>query len=174
MIASIAVVLAGCSTSGTTVPTFTPPPTSTVPNLIDYGFGTILISQDIAANTAATVVTDVFTVDVPDNAFTTPVTFEILLGDPHAYDDSVPQGQLPILAFAFQVIETETGQLVGKFANPIQLTIYDPRVVPNSDYFNVSPNQTLTQNPTGLILTDGELRHPIAGAEVGWVVSVPE
>jgi hypothetical protein len=175
MIAMIAfgLILSGCSLYGTTAPTSTPPLSPTVPDLVNYGFATILISQDIAAGTAATVATDVFTVDIPDNAFTTSVKFEILLGDPHTYDDSIPQGQDPILAFAFRVTDMETGQLIGEFAHPVQLIIYDPRIVANSDYYNLSPNGVLKENPTGLITTEGELRHPIAGADVGWLVTVP-
>jgi hypothetical protein len=53
------------------------------------------------------------------------------------------------------------------------LIIYDPRIVANSDYYNLSPNGALKENPTGLITTEGELRHPIAGADVGWLVTVP-
>jgi hypothetical protein len=172
-IAALGLILAGCSSSGTSTPSSNATLSPTLPDLIDEGFGTVLISQDIAANTAATITADVYSVDVPDNAFAIPVKFEILLGDPHAYEDSVPQGQFPILAFAFRVTDIETGQFIGEFAHPVQLTIYDPRIVPNSDYFNILPNEVLKENPNGLVATDGELKHPIAGANVGWLVTAP-
>jgi uncharacterized protein (TIRG00374 family) len=157
-IAALGLILAGCSSSGTSTPSSNATLSPTLPDLIDEGFGTVLISQDIAANTAATITADVYSVDVPDNAFAIPVKFEILLGDPHAYEDSVPQGQFPILAFAFRVTDIETGQFIGEFAHPVQLTIYDPRIVPNSDYFNILPNEVLKENPNGLVATDGELK----------------
>jgi hypothetical protein len=172
-ILALGLALAGCSPNEIAEPTFSAPQSPTVPDLVDYGFATVLISQDIAANTSATVTADVFTVDIPDNAFTTPVKFEILLGDAHTYEESVPQGQHPILAFAFRVTDIQTGQLIGTFANPVQLTIYDPRIVADSDYFNISPNEVIKENQSGLISTEDKLEHPISGADVGWLVTVP-
>ena len=176
-ILTLGLILAGCSTNGTSTPTVEPtslisPPTE-VPNFADYGLTDVLVSQNIAANTAATITMDVFSVDVPDNAFSYPVKFEILSGEPIPYGGLVPQGQIPVLVFAFRVTDTETGQLVGEFANPVHITITDPEITSKSEYFNLTTDNMVTENTKGLVVTDGKLEHPIAGAGVAWIITVP-
>jgi hypothetical protein len=176
-ILTLGLMLAGCSAYGTSTPTAEPTsaglPPATVPDFTNYGMSAILAPETIPANTATTITMDVFTVDVPDNAFTSPVEFEILVGEASPYEGLVPQGQIPLLAFAFRVTDTETGQLVGEFANPVHLTVTDPDITPKSDYFNLTTDNQVTENSNGLVVTDGKLEHPIAGAGVAWIITVP-
>lgn len=137
-----------------------------------HGFPLIVSSQQITPGTAATVTSGPFKIQIPGDAFTEGVTFNLLVGDPTIFKDQAPAGQVPILAFAFNV-ENVQGQLIEKFNTPLTLSATDPRIFADSQYYNVSTDGTLTANPTGLQVKDGQLTHPISGASAGWVVTSP-
>jgi predicted lipoprotein with Yx(FWY)xxD motif len=166
-------------------PAPTEAPTSTVPagvtpvvpstGVIDWmghGFATVLVTQSITATTPITITSSPYKIEVPANAFSENVTFNLLQGDPGNYQSKVTSGETPILAFAFGVKNAQ-GQLVGKFDNPVKLTINDPRITANSKYYNLAPDGTLTPNSTGMQVKAGELSHPIAGTGVAWVITSP-
>ncbi len=186
---SILSLLAACG-GASSAPTATSPaptesamptsPAAAVPDFTQYGFPTVLISQDVTPGQATTITAEVtgqtdksFTVDVPADAFTDPVTFEILTGPLSNFEAKAPAGQHPIMAFAFKVTDKATGELVGKFNAPVMLTAKDPMISPDSGYYNIAPDGTYADNPTGLQVQTGELSHPVAGAPVGWVITAP-
>lgn len=155
-------------------------PPASVPDFTQYGFPTVLISQDATPGQATTITAEVtgqtdksFTVDVPGDAFTDPVTFEILTGPLANFEAGAPSGEHPIMAFAFRVTDKATGELIGKFNAPVMLTAKDPMIATNSKYYNIAPDGAYTDNPTGLQVQPGELSHPVAGAPVGWVITAP-
>jgi predicted lipoprotein with Yx(FWY)xxD motif len=167
----------------TAAPSETPAPTSpagvtpVVPSTgaidwMEHGFATVLVTQTITATTPITITSSPYSIQVPANAFSENVTFKLLQGDPANYQSKVPSGETPILAFAFGVKNSQ-GQLIGKFDNPVILTIHDARITANSQYYNVTPDGTLTPYPTGLQVKAGELSHPIAGTGVAWVITSP-
>jgi hypothetical protein len=137
-----------------------------------HGFPIIVASQQTTPGTAATITSGPFTIQIPGDAFTEGVTFNLLVGDPATFKDKAPAGQIPILAFAFNV-ENVQGKLIEKFNKPITFSAKTPKIFADSQYFNVSTDGTFTANPTGLQVKDGELSHPIAGAAAGWVVTSP-
>jgi predicted lipoprotein with Yx(FWY)xxD motif len=167
----------------TSAPTEAPAPTSpagvtpVVPStgVIDWmghGFNKLLVTQTITATTPITITSSPYSILVPANAFSQKVTFALLQGDPANYQSQVPSGETPILAFAFSVKNTQ-GQLIGKFDNPVMLTIHDANISADSKYYNVAPDGTLTPNPTGMQVQAGQLSHPIAGTGVAWVITSP-
>jgi D-xylose transport system substrate-binding protein len=147
-------------------------PASSAPDMMENGFPTVLISQDITPGTATTITTGPYTIDVPADAFTAPVTFMVFSADPSTFAGKVPSGEDPILAFAFGVKDAQ-GQFVGKFNAPVTFTAKDPKIVSGSMYYNVATDGTVTPNPTGMQVKDGEMTHPIAGAGVGWLITSP-
>lgn len=136
------------------------------------GFPTILGIQDITPSKAATVYVGPYTIQVPADAFTTPVRFVILSGNLASFT-KVPEGQKSVLAFAFNVRNLSTDELITKFAKPVIFSAKDQSITANSKYYNVAADGTFTVNSTGLQVKSGELTHPIAGTPVGWVVTSP-
>jgi predicted lipoprotein with Yx(FWY)xxD motif len=169
--------------AATAVPTETPAPTSAtnitpvVPSTgtidwIGHGFATVLVTQTITATTPITITSSPYSIQMPANTFSENVTFSLLQGEAANYQSQVPSGETPILAFAFDVKNTQ-GQLIGKFDNPVMLIIHDARISANSKYYNLAPDGTLMPNPTGMQVMAGELSHPIAGTGVAWVITSP-
>jgi predicted lipoprotein with Yx(FWY)xxD motif len=134
------------------------------------GFPTILGIQDITPGKAATVYVGPYTIQVPADAFSTPVRFVVLSGNLASFTKA-PAGQKPVLAFAFNVRNLSTNELITKFDKPVVLTAKDQSILTNSKYYNVAANGTFTDNATGLQAKSGELTHPIAGTPVGWVIT---
>jgi predicted lipoprotein with Yx(FWY)xxD motif len=147
-------------------------PSTGVIDWMGHGFSTVLSTQIITATAPITITSNSYSIQVPANVFSENVTFRLLQGDPANYQSKVPSGEKPILAFAFGVKNAQ-GQLIGKFDNPVVLTIHDARITPGSKYYNVAPDGSLTPNPTGMQVKAGKLSHPIAGTGVAWVVTSP-
>lgn len=169
--------------TSTEAPTASPVPTTPagvtpiVPStgMIDWkghGFSTTLVTQTITATTPITITHGPYNIQVPANAFSENVTFSLLQGNPANYQGLVPSSETPILAFALEVKNAQ-GQLIGKFDNPVKLTVTDARITANSKYYNVATDGTLTPNPTGMQVRIGELSHPIGGTGVAWVITSP-
>lgn len=137
-----------------------------------HGFATTLVTQTITATASTTIKSGPYNIQVPANAFSENVTLSLLQGNPANYQGLVPSSEMPILAFALEVKNAQ-GQLIGKFAKPVSLTVTDAGITANSKYYNVAPDGTLTPNPTGLQVRIGELSHPIGGTGVAWVITSP-
>ncbi len=149
-------------------------PAAEVTDWTAHGFPTVLGSQEIANGSAATLTFGPYSVFVPQGTFTDTVKFDLLSGDPSAFASKMPGDQTPVLAFAFNVHDAKTNQLVGRFAQPVMLTAKDNGIAADSLYYNVSPNGDLSINVTGIQVQAGELTHPIAGAVFGWVITAPK
>lgn len=163
------------TTAATTAPSAAPTTAqaSASPDWTKLGFPTVLATQDITPGTAATIKAGPYSVDVPANAFTDTVKFQVLTGDLARFLDKAPAGQQPVLDFAFNALDTTTNQLVEKFNNPVMLTASDPTITATSMYYNLGPDGTYGPNPTGMKASAGELTHPISGAGVAWVITTP-
>jgi hypothetical protein len=179
MLASLVLTAcAGAASANPATPASTQAPTAAsssgqVPNLMDNGFPTVLTQKEITPGTATTIQAGPYTIQVPADAFTLPVTFTVLTADPSNFTGKVPAGEEPILAFAFMVKDAQ-GNLIAKFNNPVMFTAKDSSIVTGSMYYNVTPSGEVSPNSTGLQVNDGELSHPIAGAPVGWLITVPK
>jgi predicted lipoprotein with Yx(FWY)xxD motif len=169
--------------AATAAPTEAPTPTS-APNLtpvvpstgtidwMGHGFATVLATQTITATTSITITSSPYSIQVPANAFSENVTFSLLQGEAANYQSQLPSGETPILAFAFDVKNSQ-GQLIGKFDNPVMLSIHDTRITADSKYYNLAPDGALTPNLTGMQVKSGVLSHPIGGTGVAWVITSP-
>jgi D-xylose transport system substrate-binding protein len=63
--------------------------------------------------------------------------------------------------------------LVENFNNAVTLTASDPGITAQSMYYNLGPDGTYGQNPTGMKASAGQLMHPVGGAGVAWVITTP-
>ncbi|MEJ2012325.1 MAG: hypothetical protein P8X64_08895 [Anaerolineales bacterium] len=172
---AIVTLLAACGSYGvspTATPTAAAAPSSAGTDWMMHGFPNVIATQDFTPGTAATITAGPYTVSVPADAFTAPVTINLLSGDPSSFSSDAPSGEVPVLAFAFNVRDAN-GNLIVKFSKPVTLTAKDAQIYADSQYFNVAPSGSFTENPTGLRVSAGQLSHPIAGTPVGWVITTP-
>ncbi|MCL4474314.1 MAG: hypothetical protein M1455_10345 [Actinobacteria bacterium] len=162
-------------TSTTSTPATTAAPSASVSSVPDFsklGFPTILGSKDLTPGRDDTVVAGPYVFQIPANAFAGPVKFEVLGGDPAAYNSKLPSGQTSVLAFALRVTDKNTNQLIAKFQNPITVIASDKSITAESLYCNVSTDGTVVLNPGGTAKA-GELDHPESGTTVAWVITAP-
>jgi hypothetical protein len=135
------------------------------------GFTSILASQDIVPGQAITITAAPYQIVVPADAFNAAVTFQVLTTTASKFDDKVPPESTAEFAFAFRVIDQQTGKLISTFNKPVMLVVTRPSIVNQSVYFNYAPDGTLTANPNGLVVKAGELDHPIGGTQDAWVIA---
>ena len=138
-----------------------------------HGFPTIRTTQDITPTDAVTITVGAYSIFVPPGAFSAPVKFVVLSGDPSTFQAKAPRGETPILAFALNVRDAQTNELISQFNQPLQLIVTDNRIAENSGYYNVDTNGDYRINLTGMQVQNGELAHPLAGTNVGWVITAP-
>ncbi len=173
------------ATAGPTVPAATPLPTQTPtpppvnpgsvsPDWTGLGFPTVLATQELAAGAAATIKAGPYTIDIPAGAFSGPVRFTLLSGDPTHFADKAPAHEQPILAFALNVLDTRANLLIQDFDKPLQLTISDPRITSQVKYYNIGPDGAYGPDPEGLQVSAGKLTHPLSTAGVGRVITAPK
>jgi predicted lipoprotein with Yx(FWY)xxD motif len=163
------------SPTATLAPSSSSSSSSSTPAVTDWtlnGFPTILASKVLIPGDNNTVQAGPYTFDVPSGTFSQPVTFQVYVGSASSFKSQAPQGQQPLLAFAIGAM-TSSGQLIGKFNKPIQLSVTDPAIGSNSQYDNISATGVFTPNPTGMQVSAGTLSHPIAADVVGWVITSP-
>ncbi|MCL5951252.1 MAG: hypothetical protein M1132_05940 [Chloroflexi bacterium] len=151
----------------------TPPPATSATDWTTHGYSKTLATQAITPGTATTIKAGPYTIFVPADAFTAPVEFDVLSGDPATFQAQAPQGQTPVLAFAFNVRDAKTKALIAQFNKPVMLTASDGKIAGDSGYYNVDASGGYILNLTGIQVQAGELTHPIAGASVGWVITAP-
>jgi len=145
----------------------------TVPDLSQAGFPTVVAQETITPTQAATVTAGDISIQIPAGAFTAPVKFELLEGSNATWQAKAPSGQQVIANFAFKVVNSQTGQLVGTFAKPVVFTLTNPAVGPASKYWNITPAGAMVANPIPPTISGDTLSHPITAALVGWAVTSP-
>ncbi|MHB1361948.1 MAG: hypothetical protein ACYCW5_05040 [Thermoleophilia bacterium] len=175
--AALPLALSACGgTSTTSAPATTSAASSTtastVPDFSRLGFPAVLGSKDLTPGQEDTVMAGPYVFQIPANAFADPVKFEVLSGDPTAYNSKIPAGSTTILAFALRVTDKNTNQLIGKFQNPITMIASNKNLTAQSLYYNVSTDGTVVENPGGTAKA-GELDHPVSGATVAWILTSP-
>ena len=144
-----------------------------VPNYEGLGFADSVASVNFTPGKKDSIKTNTYDIQIPSDAFKMPVRFVLLTGKTSNFSSNAPSGEKPVLAFAFKVVNTSNGQLVGKFNKPVMFKAMSSSITSNSKYYNISPNGMYTNNPKGMTVKSGELTHPIAGAPVGWVITSP-
>lgn len=164
--------LVACSKK-TTAPTQPSASVKGGPNWTDYGFTKVLETVNLTPGKADSIVSGPYDIQVPANTFSTPVTFKLLSGNPSSFTANAPSGETPILAFAFEVINTQNDSLVEEFNNPVQLTVTDSQITSQSWYYDILTNMSYVLNSTGMQVSAGILTHPVKGADYGWVITAP-
>lgn len=167
---SLMVLLVACSKNSKS-PT-QPSSSQGTPDWTKYGFTTILDSATVTPGTADSIVSGPYDIQIPGNAFSAPVRFYLLSGNPTDFSANAPSGETPILAFAFKVVDTQNDSLVGEFNNPANITVTDSQITSQTWYYDILTNGSYVLNSTGLQLSTGQLKHPIHGAIYAWVITV--
>jgi hypothetical protein len=186
-------VLAACGTSATptppptAVPATAPTPVATAtptnapvadtspgPDWKKLGFPNVVATQDLTPGNAVKIQAGPYTFQVPADAFADPVRFEVLTGDLTHLQAKAPTGETPILAFALDVTDLKTNQLIQGFAKPIVWTATDSHITAQSKFYNLGPDGTYGPNPAGTQVSAGMLTHSLTTAGVGRVITNPK
>ncbi len=138
-----------------------------------HGFPTILASTAFTPGTAATLAVNGISISIPANAFSIPVTVQLLQGPTAQFQSSLSAGQRVVTDFALKVLDPATNQLVSTFNAPVVAKITSPQINQKSQYLDVSPTGTIEANPIPSTIVGHVMTHKIAAAAVGWVVSTP-
>ena len=159
--------------AGVLIPAVASAQAPTVPDFTQHGFPTVVASTDLAAGAGGSVQYGPITVTVPQGAFNSPVTFELLEGAVSGFQSAAPSGMTVISDFALRVVTGTTGQLVGTFLKPVTFTLTQSDVSSASVYDNVTAKGQIVPNPVPAKIAGDVLTHPITAAMVGWVVLSP-
>ncbi|BBJ27439.1 hypothetical protein [Athalassotoga saccharophila] len=150
-----------------------------VPDFTMYGFPNVVASIIIQPDQNAVLTLGNASINIPEGAFgNVPVKFELLTATPTSWQKYVPSNQKVLYAFAFKVTDLTTGALIGKFSKPVIFYFSSSQITSQAQYLDTTTSFVVSKNPippkiefNGQI---GTLSHPIAGAPVGWLVTVPE
>ena len=146
---------------------------SSVPDMAQHGFPTVVASTELAAGAAGSLSFGSMHIQVPQGAFVDPVTVELLEGPLANFQAAAPAGQTVVADFALRVVDTATGQLVGTVLKPVSFRLAQNDVTSASTYDNVTPTGQIAPNPVAATVVGDVLSHPITAALVGWVVLSP-
>lgn len=138
-----------------------------------HGFPTLAASAAVPAGQGATIQVGDATVTISPGTFTDAVKFEVLEGPLASFAGKAPSGQTPIFDFAFKVIDQKTNALVMKFGKPVMFSYTNKNVNGKSMYYNIDTTGSYTPNPVSAVISGDTLKHGIAGAPVGWVITSP-
>lgn len=163
--------LAACGGASASAAQATP---TTPAGFAAYGFPTVSATLKFKPGLAATMTSGQLTVQIPANAFTEPVTFQLLEGDQSYWQRYVPAGQKVITDFAFRVLDS-SGALVANFNKPVLVVLTNPQVSATTVYENATATKPpqVVENPVPSQIQDHVLKHSVSAAAVGWVVANP-
>ncbi len=147
--------------------------TSPGPDWKKLGFPNVLATQELTPGSAVTFQAGPYAFQMPAGEFANPVRFEVLTGDPSHFQSKVPTGETVILAFALDVTDLKTGQLIQSFARPIALTVTDSHITTQSKFYNLGPDGTYGPDPEGTKVSAGVITHSLVTAGVGHVITSP-
>lgn len=150
-----------------------------VPDFTMYGFPNVVASITIQPDQNAVLTLGNASIDIPPGTFgNVPVQFELLNATPSSWQQYVPNGQKILYAFAFKVTDLTTGSLIGKFSKPLIFYFSSSGITTSAEYLDVTPTFNISKNPIpskiDIVGQIGTLSHLIAGAPVGWLVTIPE
>lgn len=139
-----------------------------------YGFPKVMATVKFNPGVAATVTSGQLSVQIPADAFTEPVTFELLQGTPSYWQSYAPKGQTVVSDFAFRVLNS-SGALVVNFNKPVLFALTDPEVSATTVYENATATKPpqVVPNPVPSEIQGHVLKHSVSAAAVGWVVANP-
>ncbi|MBI4212922.1 MAG: hypothetical protein HY534_01305, partial [Chloroflexi bacterium] len=114
-------------------------------------------------------------VTLPSNFHTEQLDFELLLGNAADWQPCVGSDRVVVAPYAYRVRETATGRAVGRFDNPVQAAITDPRIDSSSTYWITTaespPTVEPSSNPHAIEGTTYVTENP--AARRGWFLTVP-
>jgi uncharacterized membrane protein YgcG len=147
-------------------------PGSQAPDYTNYGFPTVLGYRMVYPGSSYDMTIGPYTVNIPSDAFSTPVEFDLLAGSTGTLASGAPAGVTPMYAFAFRVTDLNTGQLIGTFNDAVTVSIYSSDVTSQSAYYNIDTLGRYSLNTASpQTLSNGLFTVSENTAQVGWVLA---
>jgi hypothetical protein len=143
-----------------------------VPDFTKYGFPTVLGYRMFYPGSSYDMTIGPYTVNIPSDAFSTPVEFDFLAGSTGTLASGAPAGVTPIYAFAFRVTDLNTGQLIGTFNDAVTVSIYSSDVTSQSAYYNIDTLGRYSLNTASpQTLANGLFTVSENTAQAGWALA---
>ncbi|MDA8205214.1 MAG: hypothetical protein M0Z36_04030, partial [Thermaerobacter sp.] len=158
---------------GWVVSTPNPSPIQAPDYFTRHGFQKVIASTAFTPGKAASVAANGIHIAIPANAFTVPVTVQLLQGPAQHFASSLPSGQSVVTDFALKVMNPATHQLVVTFNAPVMATVTASQINTQSEYLDVSPSGTIAANPIPPAISGDVMTHAIKAAAVGWIITSP-
>lgn len=143
------------------------------PDFQKLGFPTVVAEKEITPGQAATVTYGSVKIEIPADAFTAPVKFQVVEGPLADFQAKAPANETVLMNFAFRVSDKATNELVAKFNKPVMFAYTDAKINANSKYYDTTVDGQMVVNKVPAKIEGTTLSHPIAGAGVGWAVTSP-
>lgn len=147
--------------------------TTAGPNMTQFGFPNVLAKATVNVGHAESLKSGDITINIPANAFSVNVNFELLGGNNGTFQPLLSNKSKEIVDnFAFKVTNLSNGQIISTFNAPVIASITNPKINSTSEYMNTTPTKPihLTNNPKAPTITGDTLTHPNPISSVGWVV----
>ncbi|MBI2910826.1 MAG: hypothetical protein HYY05_01690 [Chloroflexi bacterium] len=152
-----------------------PPPPTGEPDFTLFGYPRVGAKARFTPGAVTRIAASGIALELPPDLYTSPLDFELLTGDAAVWQPCVEANQTVIAPYAYRVTDPATGQRVGRFDKPVQVTVTDPRLTGAVAYWITS-----AQNPARVRAV---ATPPVQGASIqvengsarlGWFTTVPK
>lgn len=143
------------------------------PDFQKLGFPNVVAEKEITPGQASSITYGSVKIDIPADAFTAPVKFQVIEGANADFQAKAPANETVLMNFAFKVTDKATNELVAKFNKPVMFFYTDAKINANSKYYDTTVDGQMVVNKVPAKIEGTTLSHPIAGAGVGWAVTSP-
>lgn len=145
------------------------------PDLTLYGYPTVAAKARFTPGTPGAIAAGGIRLALPADLYTSPLDFELLIGDAGVWQPCVEANQLVIAPYAYRVTDPATGQRVGRFDKPVQVVVTDPRLVAPVAYWITSAENPARVRVSANPQVEGTtIRIENGSARLGWFTTVPK
>jgi hypothetical protein len=142
-------------------------------DIAGFGFTTGIAAKEIAAGQAAQVSNHNLKVDIPQGAFSSTITFEILQGQNSYFQSETPTGRIIITNFAFRIRNHTTNKLIADFKRPVLVTVILPDDATDVEVWKVELTHPprIVSNKGKSEIGDKTLMLQADSATTGWIIT---
>jgi hypothetical protein len=146
------------------------------PDFGRYGFPQVAATRHFTPGQAQQIQFRGLTLTLPADLYTDPLDFELLVSDPAPWQACLGEQFLVLMPYAYRVRNSATGNLLGRFDQPVGFTYTDPRITPQAAYWITTATSPVTvetsSNPWTVEATTLKINNPTARR--GWFITVPK
>ncbi len=140
-----------------------------------YGFPKIAGEAMFTPGQESKITSGDVSIIIPKDMYTEPLKFELLLGDEKLWQACVPDNKVVIAPYAYRITDPSTGKLIGRVDKPVSMSVTDPRIASNAEYWSTSAANPPTAQLSSAKpqMSGATFKVDNGSARVGWFVTVP-